>query len=384
MSTPNQHLDFLDRIRGLAILCVFLYHSLGSSFHAFGLPWGTLFRDPHDSVQMLLLYPLSLGWCGVAIFFAISGFCIHLSFVRNQPRDGFQTFFLRRFFRIYPPYLFTLLVFAFAFPPTRLNFHEPGGWTDLLAHVFLVHNFHESTFFSINPSFWSLAVEAQLYAIYPCLLLLAGRWGWQRTLVLLGLMEISLRALIGLNLMGCGPELPTWLAHSPLAYWFSWSLGAALAEAWLKGTIPGLARYTWLAALGAAIGCDWFKPASPFSFMFFSLATVAGTASFLGPAPPARVPPPAWLVHLQRVGVCSYSFYLLHQPLLKLAKLPLKLFPHWEFPPLLVLGFSLLTWPLVFLLSRWMFRFVEQSGIRLGKAVILARTKPSRRPQGSN
>src|SRR4029079_6537576 len=104
------------------------------------------------SWSFLLVLPATLGSAGVAVFFAVSGFCIHLSFQRNpESRD----YIFRRFFRIYPPYLFALVLFAFIYPPTRLSFASLQDFTQLLSHLFLVHNFGSSTFNGINGAFWS-------------------------------------------------------------------------------------------------------------------------------------------------------------------------------------------------------------------------------------
>ncbi|MCI0658269.1 MAG: acyltransferase family protein, partial [Acidobacteria bacterium] len=102
---PEEHITFLDTLRGIAIALVFAFHSLGPSFGVDHLAWSGWLRD-FSSVRrsFLALLPASLGWSGVAIFFVVSGFCIHLSHERSR-RKGFKVFFIRRFFRIYPPYL---------------------------------------------------------------------------------------------------------------------------------------------------------------------------------------------------------------------------------------------------------------------------------------
>jgi peptidoglycan/LPS O-acetylase OafA/YrhL len=53
------------------------------------------------AASLLPLFPFSLGGLGVAIFFAVSGFCIHLSHLHNRNK-GWSFFIYRRFFRIYP------------------------------------------------------------------------------------------------------------------------------------------------------------------------------------------------------------------------------------------------------------------------------------------
>ena len=122
------HLEFLDVLRGVAILWVFLAHSTGISYAL--PPWGKGWvREFAGTALPALMYPLTYGTAGVAIFFVVSGFCIHLSYLRGRPGD-WRGFFVRRFFRIYPPYLVALAWFAFCFPKSRLAFgvHFPWGF----------------------------------------------------------------------------------------------------------------------------------------------------------------------------------------------------------------------------------------------------------------
>jgi len=58
MRTTEQHVSFLDSIRGVAVLAVFLYHSLGSAFLRFHLPWAGVVQDPRGAGVFALFYPL--------------------------------------------------------------------------------------------------------------------------------------------------------------------------------------------------------------------------------------------------------------------------------------------------------------------------------------
>ena len=209
--SPNRHIDFLDPLRGIAILLVFIFHSVGPAFGRDELPWGHWFRDFNVSTPFIFLIPATFGWVGVAIFFVVSGFCIHLSFSRLPQ---WSLFFQRRFFRIYPPYLITLLFFAVIFPTTRLAFTSWHSAGQFVSHLFLFHNIDDRSFFGINPSYWSIAVEVQLYALYPILIMLARRFGWRRTLIGLAMIEITLRFTDGVLFTFNGTGLPRWISGS--------------------------------------------------------------------------------------------------------------------------------------------------------------------------
>ena len=316
MDKTSKHIGFLDHMRGVAILAVFFFHCLGATFGEPQLAWGGhWFRNFSTSNAFLVLLPASLGWAGVAIFFVVSGFCIHLSFLRGG--NNWRNFFIRRFFRIYPAYLITLMFFALVFPRTRLAFHYVlHDCCQLGSHVMLLHNFSAKYLFGINPSFWSIAVEIQLYLIYPLLLALVGRIGWNRSLMVVGLVEVMMRSSSGIMAVTSGIEFHAWFDYSPFFFWYSWAIGAALADAYMHGRNLPFARSSATVWLLLAIVSYLIKPLAPFSFLLFSVFTASVIAKFLNGWRPALPVPRAVVSHLQLLGVCSYSFYLLHQPLL--------------------------------------------------------------------
>ena len=361
----NRHIDFLDPIRGVAILLVFVYHSLGASFGLFQLPWGHWFRDFKVAPSFLLLTPATFGWVGVAIFFVVSGFCIHLSFSRSPQ---WKLFFWRRFFRIYPLYFVTLLFFAFALPTTRL--HSVSSWSanQLVSHLFLFHNFRDQSIYSINASYWSIAVEVQLYALYPLLIALATRFGWGRSLVAIAAIEVTLRLSDGILSTVRGRGLPFYLAASPLIYWFSWSIGAYVAERHIRGTLFSIPNYSLYAIGTAAVASSFFKPLNDMSFPLFALLTAAVVASFLHKGDPHLPLPAALRTHLQNVGVWSYSLYLWHQPFVAaVPHLLSKIAPGAHIHGAVVFVFCMMLWMFIVPMARLSYQFCELPSISLGK-----------------
>jgi peptidoglycan/LPS O-acetylase OafA/YrhL len=367
------HLPFLDGIRGLAILGVFLFHSLHATFGFDNLPWRGIYRDFNTSDSFLALYPLTYGGAGVAVFFVVSGFCIHLSHQRSRERS-WLSFANRRFFRIYPPYVLALLVFSFLWPWGSFGFNHLSRIQPLTSHLLAVHNFSEKTFFAINPSFWSIAIELQLYALYPLLLLFATKLGWKRALLIVGSGEVWIRLFVSLTSVTSGQPLPWFIQNSPFAFWLSWSLGAYLCECSMNNRTSRLFAVPFWLVSAVAVAVPFFKITSPFTFLVFSFLTAIAIERLMSKKwtyPNHRYLQKVWS-HLSLLGIISYSFYLIHQPILELTdNVAVNLFQATPIHPLIKFSLCLSWYPLIFLFSFLMYRLIEKPSIRLGKIVWL-------------
>jgi hypothetical protein len=82
----SSHLERIDVLRACAILMVVCFHYLPTITGQQHSVWNGMWRDVHsmESPWMWFLYPVSLGWSGVSLFFVISGFCIHYSFLKHE------------------------------------------------------------------------------------------------------------------------------------------------------------------------------------------------------------------------------------------------------------------------------------------------------------
>ena len=161
-----------------------------------------------------------MGWR--SMFFVVSGVCIHLSGVTVDGKAAWSVFALRRFLRLYPPYFVAVcLFFIVSVIVGTTQLHRISSFVQLGVHLSMLHNFDQRTLFGINPSFWSVAVEVQLYLLYPLVWYLSRRLGWQLTLVFVGLPEglMALASSVSLNMLGAA--LPCFVVNSPFAFWFS-------------------------------------------------------------------------------------------------------------------------------------------------------------------
>jgi peptidoglycan/LPS O-acetylase OafA/YrhL len=375
MKSPVKHIEFLDHLRGVAILAVLLFHTLSMVFGYDVLPWRGWFRDFSTAGSFIYFLPLSIANIGVPIFFVVSGFCIHLSFQSQGQRWG--SFVIRRIFRIYPAYLVALCFFTLLYMQYfRLDFSSQLMWTQLITHLGFVHNFLNGTIGGINGSFWSIAVEAQLYLLYPALLFLVGKLGWRRTMLMLAAIEIFIRSSFGLmETLGTTDTIAGNIAWkfsiSPLGYWFSWSLGASIADAYLKNqpATPAKTSPLWWVLL--AIISYFVRPLDNFRFLLFAVTTAVVIRQLLsGTGPKTRVPAAALDV-LKKIGWWSYSIYLIHQPLLQVYSYVI----NWMVPaedrsvPVAWL-LNLASWVPIILFSILLYQLIELPGIAWGKQII--------------
>lgn len=316
--------------------------------------------------MLLNLSPAAFGWTGVQLFLLISGLLIHLGYLKglSNGRDfDARTFFSNRFWRIYPPYLLTLLFFCFAVHGGRY-LTQPDKVADLLTHVFMVHNLTSHTMWSINPSLWSIALEVQLYLIYPLLLMIRARMGMELTL----LSTYGIGALIlVLNHLGLPGNHDMAYTANVLAYWYIWCSGAFLAERFHQGrSVFPSGNRTLLLSQALFIGMLVAHCFDASKVIVVPLAVMAWSAFFewsLQVRLPDRLERSAPFRGLVVVGLCSYSIYLIHQPYLRQL---LKFFGGYGFEPAALVIKVAVVFVIVFLIAYALYKLVELPSIEQG------------------
>ena len=219
-----------------------------------------------------------------------------------------RRYLIKRTFRIYPPYFLSLLLFSFLWPTVDNNLG------DVVAHALLLQNFSNSYFFGINPAYWSIAVEFQLYLLYIPMIKAITKFGWLPVMALAFVVESSIRTTEAYYLVRYSIEVPRFLSGSPFGFILSWSIGALVAE-WCKtgDKISSIKIWHIITTIVVAVAFTFCKLTTTFSFMLFSISA----AMTIAWAHKKEVRNRSWcLGPLLSLGVVSYSFYLIHQPIL--------------------------------------------------------------------
>jgi peptidoglycan/LPS O-acetylase OafA/YrhL len=330
--------------------------------------------------------PFWAGWLiygrfAVVVFIVLSGFSLALSPARNGWRlDGIGSYARRRAWRILPAYYaalaFSLVLAWLVVPPPGEAAPDAGS---VVVNGLLLQNLIGAP--TPDRSFWSIAVEAQLYVLLPLLLLTVRRRG-PIVMVATVTLVVATVGIVGPHV----PRLSTFVVQSPpdLAVlfavgvvsagivaaggtwrWWPWAaLGLAapvLAVIASQGSVWTLDHLFWVdLALGPAIAC-----------LLIGLATghPASLLRVLDTRP------------LRSLGSSSYSLYLTHGPIVVIVYAKLVAGRVGPGAPAFLLALAVLL-PLTVVFARG-FAALFETPFRSRRSRVSDSSASSRRPRGS-
>ena len=324
------------KLRNLDVLraCLALMVLVGHARMLLWMGWQDWKVLPHawwEMVVSVFFAAFRFGHQAVMVFFAMSGFFIHLRAAQalvEGKEQGFDalSYLARRARRILPPYyavlIFTVLLDAVGhhwFPRLYAaqtgsllldqNFADAGYRVESVVPALLAQPSLFGIRFGGNGPLWSIGHEVFYYLLYPLFML------------------VWLRHRIGAYVFGLLLGLACWFV--PLAGWWSgmmgsypvWLAGALMAEvllSWRKQQRGGVALWATacVMALAALAGLHRVSEHSPWTMVLNMIMGAAAIAAF------EMVPFDVLKTKAGRVlewlGLRSYSIYIFHFPVLVL------------------------------------------------------------------
>jgi peptidoglycan/LPS O-acetylase OafA/YrhL len=309
-ATPD-HLAYrrdIDGLRAVAVLSVLAFHAFPDTFRG--------------------------GFIGVDLFFVISGFLISSIIVKDlgTARFTFSNFYARRIKRIFPALILVMsacLAFGwFALFPdefAQLGKHVAGGSGFVANLMFWQEVGYFDTAAETKPllHLWSLGIEEQFYIVWPVVLLLAWKRGFNLLAVTAALAAVSFL----INVAGLA-SYPSATFYSPASRAWELMLGAMLGCLSVQaGALAAVqARVSPALQSGAALlllvaGLALITAEQPFPG-FVALLPVASALLFISAGPQTWINRVLLSNRLMVwVGLISYPLYLWHWPLLSFARI---------------------------------------------------------------
>jgi len=312
----NRDYDFIDGLRGVAILMV-----VGCHYFYFNRNAGPL--------MYWIGFIFLGGGRGVMLFFALSGFLIAWPFWKRKFAQSAQAvppgYGWRRFWKIYPPMALSVVLFTIAYV---LVDHD-WSYCAIAAQWLTCFSFLLPVSGKLNSVMWTLVIEAQFYAVLPLLFISLKKVSprvclWVIPLVFL-LVPAGFRVLTGLT----ADIFPIINPHFPSAL-DAFCLGVLIAgldnagvmkKNWARMGIIGLVL--WPLALLAIAWLEMHPERKNFTTKeaLDWMEKIASGCLLCYVANPRH--PVATLLcapWLRWCGIVSYEWYLFHRPFIVWAR----------------------------------------------------------------
>jgi peptidoglycan/LPS O-acetylase OafA/YrhL len=325
---------WLDGVRGAAAMFVVLHHmwlAVWPRFPSNAGPWWLGW----------LLY----GHLAVAIFIVVSGFSLALAPLSHgtQLRGGTRRFIRRRAWRILPAY-WVALIFSTIVAVALLHSESgPGAVTkSFVVHGLLLQDVIGSQ--APNGAFWSIAVEWQIYFLFPLILWLARRrsieWAVGVTVAVVVLAHLVARVGPPFDKLDhLSPQFLGLFALGVLAV----HLGRSDRAAQLRRPLGVLALVVFAGIVVVALvaGSEWMVARYFYVDIFFGVAAACLLCTVLAGGA-AWIRRPLGSRAGLKLGLFSYSIYLMHAPVVgvldKYVVTPMALPPLAQFFVMLAIG----------------------------------------------
>jgi peptidoglycan/LPS O-acetylase OafA/YrhL len=337
----RERLSYIDGLRGLAALMVFMIHSGSPAIRSLG-KYGNLIVDH--------------GRYGVSVFFVVSAYtlCLSVAPVFDGEATSWAAYFIRRFFRIAPLYWLVLaLVLVLGLSETQHDNIVPSA----LAHFSFANMIFPQYGNDLIGVEWSIAVEFAFYILLPVLALTCRSP--------IGLLAIA--ALVVASLLYKW-RLIEWLGEpfwsnrnfSLLSHFEPFAIGILTFVAARRGLFGARTKLLLVLVCAYLVFMTATRGEGTWSETMISLITALAIAACRSSGM-TRAALSFWPI--VKIGKISYSVYLTHFILLNHLPLPIELGPN---------QFVLAVLAVTLAISCFSYFTVEQTGRRIGARLAAA------------
>jgi len=200
------NVDYIDSMRGVAILMVLAVHST-MFFKLFNL------SELPFNIEKILYS----GKYGVALFFIVSAYTLFRS-LDLRKENSFVKYFIRRFFRIAPMYYLVLIVLFI------VDNDQGISTLNLTTHILFINGFFVNYFNSIMGVEWTIFVEVAFYLLLPLI------YCYKKHLLKIVVFAFILSFVNGLYVMQLNGLEQSQFASFPLAWFPVFMLGILIYE----------------------------------------------------------------------------------------------------------------------------------------------------------
>lgn len=300
--------------------------------------WNTL------SAQNIEIFIFKLSGFAVDMFFVVSGFLIFWSYENDQNN---KNFYIKRFFRIFPLYAFLIVLQTLFF----IGFSDGNSFEIIkyfIVNIFFLNFLAPTvgTIFSglevnaINGSLWTLKNEVAFYVIVPLIFMLYKRFG---IILLLIMYILSVIYMFTVDYMGIEKLLVQFPAQLRL-----FTIGIICYVIFTKFNKNNI----YLAVAISFFLILFFKDLMYFKYMIYPICIgvfVIFCAYFIK--------------HIKVDFDFSYSFYILHFPVIQLAL-------YFGINPTNPIISFLTLFIVILILSYLSEKYIEKKFIKIGKNII--------------
>ncbi len=270
-----------------------------------------------------LTYWLKYGHFAVDVFILISGYCLMLPVLAHHGslRGGAIAFFQRRARRILPPYYFALalclcLIWTLIGQKTGTHWDAalPATPFEIIAHLLLLQDVIGDAG-RINYVTWSIAVEWQIYFLFPLMLVFWRRFGALRATVGITLVSYVLYEIVrGTPVEGITCQYFALFAFGMLA------AEVSQTSQWPALKSPAVLRNMFAIAFAALVSLCHRWGISGHWVVMDLIVGIASFALLVGASLPGTNVIRQCLswYPLVQIGTFAYSIYLVHAPILQI------------------------------------------------------------------